>query len=394
MRLFLTYLAGITLFLGVFFRYSGNEHMFKALHYTYFSGHTGPTIDDYKIFENRIVHSNRHHVLDDAWNKGTYEIDTTIYKLILDYDPAALLVIYDDRIVHEEYWDDYDDASYMNSFSVAKSIVGLATLRAIELGYLDGLDQKVIDFVPELEGEYREDVTIRHLLSMTSGIDFDESYINPLGFMARAYYGDSLYDETMKYEAEDEPGSYWKYLGGNTILLSFIVSRASKMTLSDFVAEHVWARCGAGLDALWSIDHPGGLEKAYCCFHTNVRDFARLGYFVHQDGRAFHKQLLSKELLAELKKPVVLNNGDTIEHYGLQWWRIQYNNCDITYARGILGQYIISIPEYDMIVCRLGHKRGKKDEFQHPEDLYLYIEFARSLWEQEQITLDDGSPEF
>jgi CubicO group peptidase (beta-lactamase class C family) len=364
--------------------------MFKALSSTYFSGETGPTIDDIDVFENRVVATGSYKSFPERVSYNNYVIDTGLMTKIESYEPIGLAVIIDETMAFEKQWEGYDDARRTNSFSVAKSIVGLAVLKAIDEGFINNLDQKVIEFVPELKGDYREDVTIRHLITMTSGIDFGESYGNPFGFMARAYYGDHLLEKTLSYEAEDEPGSEWLYQGGNTILLSIIVARSSKMNLSDFVSKYLWSKLGSPYAALWSLDDEGGMEKAYCCFYTALRDFGRLGLIINTEGYAFRERICDPELIKELKKPVVLNNGEVIPYYGYHWWRINYKGLDVVYARGILGQYVIAIPEYDMVVVRLGKSRGETDEHHHPADLYLYLELAQTIYDQAHLDL--GSP--
>jgi len=382
MRKFTTNIALILLGLTVLFKCTGNGHMFKTLQSTIFVGKIGPTIDDMDLFPYRKIQAGNNDVIPTSIGYGNYNIDSNIWKKIESYDPVGFLILHQDKVLLEEYWNGYNDASLVNSFSVAKSIVALAVLKAIELHHIKSVDQKVIDYIPELEGDYREEVTIRHLLTMTSGIDFGESYWNPFGFMSRAYYGDDLLEKTLSYDADEEPGSEWEYRGGNTILLSIIVSRATGKTLSDFVEKKIWQKIGTPQNAYWNLDEEGGIEKAYCCFYSNLRDFGRLGLMVVNNGLIFNKGRLNRDLLKELKKPVVLNNGEVIEHYGWHWWRIVYDGVVVTYARGILGQYIITIPDYDMVIVRLGKRRGKKDEFNHPKDLYLYLELAKSIHEQ------------
>ena len=103
---------------------------------------------------------------------------------------------------------------------------------------------------------------------------------------------------------------------------------------------------------------------------------------------SFKRGLIRHELVEEIKKPVVLNDGTIIPYYGLHWWLINYNGVDVTYARGILGQYIITIPAYNMVIVRLGIRRGEKNEKQHPADLYDYLDLAKSIYDQEVIPLN------
>ena len=129
-------------------------------------------------------------------------------------------------------------------------------------------------------------------------------------------------------------------------------------------------------NGLWSLDEEDGVEKAYCCLYTNARDLARIGQMMLDSGKLNGVQILSESLVQEVKKNVVLKDGSSVDHYGLQWWKIEYRSKSITYARGILGQYIICIPEINTVIVRLGHRRGDKDEKNHPKDVYHYIDLA------------------
>lgn len=356
---------------------SGNSHIYKAVAFTYLSGHSGPTLEDSPRFANRHVRNGEPAPLEEgnivaaAGQKLIPEIES--------YDPAALLVVRRGKVVYEKYWGTYSDTSRLNSFSVAKSIIGLCILRCIEEGLIRGMDQHVTDFIPELRGAYREKVTIGHLMDMTSGMNFDESYSNPFGFMSKAYYGDDLIRKTLSFRAEIEPGKEWKYLGGNTILLSIIIARASGMNISDFASKHFWKKLGAGDDALWSLDAVDGVEKAYCCYYASARDMARYGLLLLNHGRFNGEIIIDSSLLSGIHSPALLNDGSPVVHYSLHWWLVNHGGITATYARGIKGQYLIVIPEFGMVVVRQGNKRGDKDASEHPKDLYLYLELARSI---------------
>ena len=382
MRKFFTFLSILVIGVIVLLKCSGNEHLIKAVNSTYLDGKEGPTIEDLEVFHTREVKPGNFQEIDYSLGREIYLIDNSYVRRIEKYDPIAFLIIQNEHIIFDKYWAGYSDASMTNSFSAAKSIVGLCILKAIDMGLIRSLDDKAIEYLPELDGEYAEEVTIRHLLQMTSGMNFDESYGDPLGFMAKAYYGDDLEDVTLDYEAETEPGTEWKYLGGNTIMLSIILNRVSNQNLSEFVSRHFWAPLGSPSSALWSLDSKNGMEKAYCCFYTNALDFSRFGFIVQGMGVAGGKRYISEDLIKELQKPVVLKDGTVIPHYGLQWWRIKYKETVVSYARGIFGQYIISIPDWDMTVVRMGWRRGDKDANNHPVDLYDYLDFAFDIHEQ------------
>ncbi|MEQ8324087.1 MAG: serine hydrolase [Vicingaceae bacterium] len=383
-RIFSSALASLFILVIIALEISGNDHLFKAVASTYLVGQTGPSIDEYHIFPSREVEAAGEIPLRFHRAYGNVKVDEELIQKIEQYEAVSLLILQKGEIIFEQYWEGYSSASKTNSFSVAKSIVGLSIGKCIELELIENLDQAVVDFIPELKGEFRNEVTIRNLLNMASGINFDESYGNPLGFMAKAYYGDELLEKTLQFEAASKPNTEWIYAGGNTILLAAIVQRCSGQNLSDFVSTHFWKPIGASLPALWNLDADDGIEKAYCCFYSNAHDFARLGQVLLDSGRYNGERVINEAFLSELRKPVFLESGIEIPHYGLHWWRMEYRSPNIVYARGILGQYIVVLPELNAVIVRLGKKRGDKDAFEQPEDLYHYVDLAYDICSQVQ----------
>lgn len=372
--IFLLILASIALWS------SGNDHLFKAVAYTYLRGKTGPGIDDLSRFPYRAVSAGEPQdwPVSEQYNK--MKLSSQELKSIKEYDPVALLIIRRDSILFEQYWDNYSKTSYSNSFSVAKTVVGLAAGVAIKQKLINHIDDKVSKYLPEFNQGNPSDVTVRHLIMMNSGINFNEHYGDPFGFMAKAYYGNELEEKTLGFSSEMEPGSHWQYLGGNTLLLAMIIKEVSGMPLSDFVAKNIWSKIGAESSAKWSLDAENGVEKAFCCYYSNARDFARIGKLYLDSGRWNGEQIIPEWYALESIKPVKASS-EIIPHYGYHIWRLNGEKETIYYARGILGQYILCIPEQDMIVVRLGHKRGQHNSLKHPEDVYLYLDFARKLYD-------------
>jgi CubicO group peptidase (beta-lactamase class C family) len=220
---------------------------------------------------------------------------------------------------------------------------------------------------------------------MSSGIDFGESYKDPFGFMAKAYYGTDIKKLTLsKTKFSDEPGKVFKYQGGNTLLLSFIIEQTSGMTLSEFASNYLWKLNGAKYDALWTVDNKNGVEKAYCCFYSNAQDFARFGRLFMQNGNMFGKQILTSEYVKESITPASYltdTEGNKVTYYGYQWWLGNYKNLDFYFMRGILGQYVICIPSENIIIVRLGKNRSDKYINNHPTDVYDNIDAALEIIE-------------
>jgi CubicO group peptidase (beta-lactamase class C family) len=380
---FLKWLFIIFLVLNVAILVSGKTYMYKAIWNTYLKGRSGPSIDEYPIFGHNTVEAGGSSW---EWPLGK---DYNTKKIPEKYRPdfermgtVSYLIIKDDSIRYEEYWDGYSDTSHINSFSMAKSIVSMLVGCALDEGKIKSIDQPVGDFIPEFKEGDNANIKIRHLLTMSSGINFDESYVSPFAYPAAAYYGTDLMGLTLKYKATEEPGKVFKYLSGNSFLLSVILKKATGKTLSAYASEKLWKPIGAKHPAFWSIDQEGGYEKAYCCFNSNARDFARLGRLYLDSGRWNGKQLISEAYVLNSIKTADLvdENGKVNNLYGYNWWLIPgYKGHDIFYARGILGQYIIMIPDKKMIIVRLGKKREKRVGNEHPTDLFWYIDAALEM---------------
>lgn len=337
-------------------------------------------IDDYKIFENHRVKAENPV----PWNKASKpESLHHRFKRRLDsMESVAYLVIRHDTIICEQYWEDYGKSSISNAFSATKSIVSLLTGIALEKGYIQSLDQPVGDFIDHFSKGKNKKLTIRHLLTMSSGLNWDESYGSLFSTTTQAYYGKDLNSLVSELDVVEKPGKQYKYLSGNTQLLGLLITRATNMSLSEFASKNLWTPIGARHDALWSLDKEGGLEKAYCCFNSNARDFARIGQLVLDSGRFQGKTIVPEEYMMEAVTPASYlkdENGNRNDFYGYQWWILEHQGRQVKYARGILGQYIFAIPEEDAVVVRLGHKRSTEYTGHHTNDVFLYLDAAFSI---------------
>jgi len=346
----------------------------------------GPRIDDYTFFENRVIEAGKYDPweIDDNYNKTS--LTKTISEQIEEYNPVAFLVIQDEKIKYEEYWDGYSEKSLSNSFSAAKSVVGLMIGIALDEGTIKSLDQPVGDFIPEYSQGSRNELTIRQVLTMSSGLNWEEKYTTPFSTTARAYYGSNIADLVIDLEVVEKPGVYFEYLSGNTQILAMVVESATGKRISEYASEKIWKQIGAQQNALWCLDSKDGMEKAYCCFNTNARDFARFGQLVLNNGKWNDKVIISQEYISEATTPkeYLLDKRDNkpVDYYGYQWWIIDYKGYKIPYMRGILGQYIFSIREKNAVVVRLGHDRSSEYIGRHPKDVYLYLDAAFMILDQ------------
>ena len=357
---------------------TGNSHLFKAVSTTYLIGKTGPGIDDHQYFENREVVST-HYQSWELSKKYNHYSNEKLHKEIEKNNPSAFVIVKGNKLIHEEYWDEYDEDSQTNSFSMAKSYIGLLIGIAIQEGKISNVNDPVGDYLPEYKNN--PELTIKDLLTMSSGIDFDESYNSPFGHMAKAYYGTDLKKLNKDYKVTTTPGKEWTYLGGNTIILGFIIEKVTEQTISEYFSEKIWQKIGAKNNALWTLDHENGTEKAYCCFYSNARDYARVGQLLLNNGLWDNERIISEDYLNDATCPAyyLKSNGKPVDFYGYQIWTAYYKNLDIYFFRGILGQYTIMIPEKNIVIVRLGHERSKEFINGNPSDFYTYIDFALGI---------------
>lgn len=357
---------------------SGNIHIINALRLTYLKGQDGPGIEDAGFFDNRTIKAGSSQ----AWAEkpGLVYSDSAMIKKLEDYKTVAFVVIDNDSIVFEKYWEGFGNGKTSNSFSMAKSVVSLLIGIAIDEGYIKSLDQPVSDFLEGFSEGKASELRIRHLLQMTSGINFDEQYNDAFGFMSKAYYGSDLRELTFSYQVTEDPGTQFEYLGGNTLLLSFILEKSTGMKVSDYLSSRVWSVIGAESDASWSVDSKGQ-EKAYCCIYAEARDFARIGQLYLNKGNWNGKQIVSENYIAQSVSPCMVSdlNGKPVDYYGFQWWIGLYEGTTFYYMRGIGGQYVYVVPEKDLVVVRLGHERSNENSNNIPLDVYDHLKIAFSL---------------
>lgn len=346
--------------------------------------HLHPKIDQYPIFDNRVVAAGDPVPWQEAPAYNTRSIPDAYLPVFEELGTVAFVVIKDSTLLFEQYWEDYSPASHSNSFSMAKSIVSLAIGCAIDDGFIRHVDQPVSDFYPEFKGYKGKTLTLRHLLTMSAGVDFEEAYSSPLSPTTQLYYGNDLKKITFGMKEIEEPGVNFVYQSGVTQLLAFIVEKATGETLSSYVTRKLWTPMQAEEDALWSLDKPGGMEKAYCCFNSNARDFARFGQLILNKGSWNGRQLIPESYLKEATTPdsslCFREYDEPNSQYGFQFWHLRYKGMDIPYMRGILGQYVFVIPNKNAVVVRLGHKRSDTRTDQHyPDDINTWLDAAMDI---------------
>ncbi len=340
---------------------SGKLYLYNGIAKTYLLGKTGPGIYDLHLFP---VHTIETQKGDFYWKLAANT--RTLSKKSMHYHDSmqtrAFLVIKDDTILYEHYWDQHDENRVSNSFSMAKTIVSLLLGVALDEGKIESLEEPVAKYIDRFKYNARAELTIKQVLTMSAGFDWEESGINPLSETAEAYYGSNLERLVTTQQIIEPPGKVFHYQSGNTQLLAMIIEKATGVTISEYAEEKIWKKIGSENEAFWSLDKENGDEKAYCCFYATARDFARLGRLLLKKGNWEGVQVVSAEYIEEMfKVQSELRTKDEIENavYSYQFWIYNNFNKPMYYFRGLLGQYIMILPSENTVVVRLGEKTEK-----------------------------------
>ncbi|MBT0609195.1 serine hydrolase domain-containing protein [Aequorivita echinoideorum] len=319
-------------------------------------------IHDNKKFPARQIESANTKFYFQTAEKGKVpreiNVDGTKYpfeEYIQKNKTVAFLIIKNDTLQYEKYFRDYNSSSIVPSFSMAKSITSILIGCAIDDELIESVNDPVTKYIPELKNTGFDTVTIEHLLQMTSGLKFNESYSNPFGDAATFYYGTNLRKAIGKMKLNSQPGKKFAYVSGNTQLLGLVLERALKdKTISAYLEEKLWKPLQMEFDASWSLDKENGLEKTFCCINATARDYAKIGRLYLNKGNWNGKQIVSQDWVERSTK--IDTAQGSAQFYQYQWW-LPSKTGDFM-AQGILGQYIYVHPEKNLIIVRLGKNEG------------------------------------
>lgn len=361
----LIYFVTFIIIAAILFYLLGYSYLFSGISKTYLKGKMSAHIDDGKFFSYNVIAADNPI----PWEKDSEYNKISLPKNIVDdlhhSNTASFLVVKNGKIIHEQYWNGYNELSKTNSFSMAKAVTVMLLGKAIEEGKISSVDDRFTDYFPEFKNkEFAENLTLKNLAQMESGLNWQEDYKNPFLPNAKVYYGRSLIKATFSRKFKQHPGERFEYQSGSTQLLGFAVRKAVNQTLASYLSEKIWTPLGMEQDAEWSTDE-SGMEKTYCCIHSTTSDFAKLGQMFLNDGKAGDQQILNLDFVNQMRAPTEKSD----EIYGMGFW-INYDNpIKHYYFLGLQGQYIIMVPEHNMVIVRTGSfnnlpksDRGRPDQ--------------------------------
>ena len=376
MKKFLLWLVGILAAIVVLLYIFDVDYLLKAVRVVYLHGKTTAYLDDYTHFDNRVIKKGTAQPWAIAKDYNKIKATQRLEDVHRELGTVAYLIIKNDSIWHESYYDGYNKDSKSNSFSMAKTVVTAAMFKAIMEGKIKSLDQKVGDYFPEFSKGLAAKLTVGDLSSMSTGLDWGEQYSSAFSITTRAYFGDHLEETMLKVPIIKEPGKEFEYVSGATELLAMVITKATGQKLSDYVSDKFWKPMGAENDALWQLDHPDGIEKSYCCIASNARDFARFGKLLKHGGKWNNEQILDSIAVSKMTHA----RFPASPQYAYGVWLNNYMGKNMYYLRGHLGQFVIVIPEDDIIIVRLGHIKGLQTTTDpHSNDFYVYVDEAYKM---------------
>jgi CubicO group peptidase (beta-lactamase class C family) len=372
------------------------------------------SVEDYKYFPARDIASSPVPVrlapaidtalLDVAFSKlrpeltGTHSAVTAFAPFLEKNGTDAFIVLRDDRILYEGYFNGHRRDSIMTSFSTAKSVAALLVGVAIAEGRIRSVDQPVTDFVPELDSRLQS-VTLRHLLEMSSGLRYRRNNaFGPLSLLwsddVKAYYVPNLRRLALSVEPETVPGRRFQYNNFNPLLVGMVLERATGMSVSAYLESKLWRPLGTEFAASWSLDGTDDqFEKMESGINARSIDFAKLGLLVLHQGNWHGRQIVPASWVREMTAPptskasdyytdggVVLPEGQRFfqragGYYGRMWWGYtRPNEPPDTFALGNFGQVIYVSPSTNTVIIRNGSRWGAV-----PSWPALFQMFARTL---------------
>ena len=355
----------------------GYDYLFRGIRQTYLRGETGSNINDEKYFDSNVIAKGNPV----PWQKDSLYNKTSLPKNLVqdlkDSNSASFLVIKNGKLVHEEYWDGYNQNSKTNSFSIAKGVTVMLLGKAIEENKIESLHQKYSDFFGNYANvEFGKNLTLGELASMEAGLNWNEDYKSPFLPNAKAYYGKSLEEAVFLRDFKNEPGKKFEYQSGATQLLGFALRKSMQKTLADYASEKFWKPLGMEQNAAWTTDD-FGMEKAFCCIHSTSRDFAKLGQLFLNDGKFGDMQILDASFVEKMRTPTKLSNGI----YGMGLWINNDSALKHYYFQGLYGQYIIIVPEKNMVIVRTGtHKDQLKDAKGRPKQVAFLVDEVSKIF--------------
>lgn len=335
-----------------------------------------PDVNDKYVFDNIEIQCNEKLCfldsidninidIPDCYNKKRYNNDFDSF--LEDKKTFAFIMIKNDSILYERYFEGMNQDSILPSFSISKSFVSAMIGVAINENYINSVEDIVTQYIPKLKGSCFDKVTLEMLLNMHSGLKTD-------GFLdgvPRIYYSTNLENEIMKYYYSDDCTKIYNYQNINTLLLTMALENATGMNPAEYLEKKIWQLAGMSHDATWSVDSKEyNCVKGFCGINATPVDLAMFGRLYLKNGRFGNTQIIPEEWV---KESLTINNDskDDNGHFYSYHWRITKSGGFA--ALGLLGQCIYVYPPKEIVIVRMGGSLSNFDWIRFLEDVALSL---------------------
>ncbi|WP_342804575.1 serine hydrolase [Alteromonas sp. M12] len=270
---------------------------------------------------------------------------------------AGGLILHKGKIRFEKYALGHSQQGRWTSFSVAKSFTSSLVGIALKEGHISSLNDNVSDYILGLKGSVYDNVSIEQLLTMTSGVAWNEDYSDPNSDVAlfnshKAVDGlPTIVSYMRRLSRANPPGETWHYSSGETNLIGILVEQATGQTPADYLTEKIWQPFGMADKATWILG-PDGNEISGCCIQASLRDFARYGLFMLEAGHIHGESVFPQDWVSKATTKRVETSPTSKRGYGYQWWTFEDGSYT---ARGIFGQTIFIDPNRDLVIAFNGN---------------------------------------
>jgi CubicO group peptidase (beta-lactamase class C family) len=299
---------------------------------------------------------------------------------------AGLLIVKNGEVVLEDYELGTGPGARWPSFSMAKSVSSTLLGAAMQQGLIKSLDDPVTQYLPEMKGGAYEGVSIRNILQMASGVKWDETYTDPKSDRRKlleaqlAQKPGAIIAYMNALQRAGAPGTIWNYSTGESFLIGALLERVTHKPLATYLSETLWSPLGMEKDATWWTESPGGMGLSGSGLGATLRDYARFGSFVLNDGVVDGKRIVPEGWFREACSAHLI--GGTRVDYGYFWWPIPEGDAihhGAFQARGIFGQHMYINPAEKLVIVVLS-ARPKPDSSSDPvSDTAFFAAVAKAL---------------
>ncbi|MDZ4731564.1 MAG: serine hydrolase [Xanthomonadales bacterium] len=293
---------------------------------------------------------------------------------------TGLLILHHGEIVYEQYQRGNDQHTRWMSMSVVKSMTAALIGAAIQDGHIESIDDPLVRYLPKLKGSAYEGVTVRQVLLMASGVGWNETYTDPTSDRRQmleaqiSQQADAILDLMASLPRAAEPGTLWNYSTGETQFAGALVHAATGKWVADYLSEKIWVPQGMEYDASWWLESPNGLEIGGSGLSATLRDYARFGLFMLNDGVINGQRVLPEGWMAEAGARHSIG-GKEVE-YGYMLWPLHGRSYS---AIGIFGQFVFVDPDSDLVVAMWSAQ--PKPVGKHGVDEYEFLQALSSYFD-------------